>query len=302
MPSKTIEGHWQKHPEPVGEDFSDHPNHGYGTLSAPFVSALKHWKHQTISFLDFPGEIRNHVYDFLIYEPAEHYTELVDLDHRNQVISPPAALMSTCRELQTEILPLYFRTINLRLKYIARSHPQVNESHPGIKALRLYAGLNPSIVEHLRSLRLETSIVGCNIRVNDSRTVHVELYAHSDLIWSIALTMVSVAIRNKIIDSLVDSPTGLLGVKHFLIAHEEISQIREWHDWKQQKGEWAYEKGREALQCTKCTECTVYQEEYWYCRYCVEYMDYLEEQAAKEGMPRLILATTSSQDAAEMYD
>jgi hypothetical protein len=34
----------------------------------------------------------------------------------------------------------------------------------------------------------------------------------------------------------------------------------------------------------------------------VEYMDYLEEQAAKEGMPRLILATTSSQDAAEMYD
>jgi hypothetical protein len=247
MPSKTIEGHWQKHPEPVGEDFSDHPNHGYGTLSAPFVSALKHWKHQTISFLDFPGEIRNHVYDFLIYEPAEHYTELVDLDHRNQVISPPAALMSTCRELQTEILPLYFRTINLRLKYIARSHPQVNESHPGIKALRFYAGLNASIVEHLRSLRLETSIVDCNIRVTDSRTVHVELYAHSDLIWSIALTMVSVALRNKITDSLVESPTGLLGVKHFLIAHEEISQIREWHDWKQQKGEWAWEKGREAL-------------------------------------------------------
>jgi hypothetical protein len=85
-----------------------------------------------------------------------------------------------------------------------------------------------------------------------------------------------------------------------LIAHEEISQIREWHDWKIQTLEWAYEKEKEALQCTECTEFS--EEEYWYCRYCAEYMDYLEEQAAEEGMPRLILATTSSQDVVEMYD
>jgi hypothetical protein len=300
MPLETSEWHRRTHPQPVGEDFSDYPNHDYGTLSPSFINALEHWKPQTISFLDLPGEIRNHIYDFLIPEPDEHYTELVDMDHRNQVISPPAALMSTCRELQEEILPLYFRNINLRLKYIARSHPQVNESHPGIKALRLYARLDPAIAEHLHSLRLETSIVDCNIRVNDSRIVHVELFAYSHRIWTSALEILSVAIKDKIVDSLVGSPTGLLGVRHFLIAHKEISQIREWHDWKIQTLEWAYEKETEALQCTECTEFS--EEDYWCCRYCAEYMDYLGEQAAKEGVPRLIPATTSSQDAAEMYD
>jgi hypothetical protein len=254
MPLQTFEWHRRKYPEPVGEDFPYHPNRDYGTLSASFVSDLKQWKAQTISFLDLPGEIRNHIYDFLIPEPDEHYTELVDLDYRNPVTLPPVALMSTCREMQREILPLYFRTINLRFKYIARSHPRVNESHPGIRTLRLYAGLDPSIAEHLRSLRLETSIVDCNIRVINTRTVHVELFAYSHRIWSSALEILSVAIKDKIIDSLVDSPTGLLGVRHLLIAHKEISQIREWHDWKIQTLEWAHKKGKEALQCTECTE------------------------------------------------
>jgi hypothetical protein len=299
MPLEKSEWHRRTHPQPVGEDFSDHPNHDYETLLPSFINALKRWKPQTISFLDLPGEIRNHVYGFLIYEPEEHYTELVDLNHRYPVTSGPVALIFTCRELQKEILPLYFRNINLRLKYIARSHPQVNESHPGIKALRLYARLDPTIAEHLRSLRLETSIVDCNIRVTDSRTVHVELFAYSHRIWSSALEILSVAIKDKIIDSLVDSPTHLLGVRHFLIAHKEISQIREWHDWKTQTLEWAYEKETEALQCTECTEFS--EEDYWCCRYCAEYMDYLEEQSAEESMPRLILATTSPQDAADMY-
>jgi hypothetical protein len=75
-----------------------------------------------MSFLDLPGELRNHIYDLHISEKDGYYSELLDLNPRESVTLPLVALMFTCRKMQMEILPLYFRTINLRLKYNRTRH------------------------------------------------------------------------------------------------------------------------------------------------------------------------------------
>jgi hypothetical protein len=247
------------------------------TLSTTFTDALRYWKPQTISFLDLPGELRNHIYNLVISNTNQHYTELSDLDLNEPLTLPPVALMFTCRSMQREILPIYFRTINLRLKCPRGRHPpsidnHVPGLHPAVKQLRYYTKLDPTIADHLLSIRLESSIIDCNIKIIDSRAVHVELFASNHWISSNTLSFMSVAIRDKILDSLVDSPTGLLGVRHLSIAHEEIHQIWEWGEWKQQEQEREFQKYDEA-------------EEYFqeFCC-CCESINFLIEQAEEEGI------------------
>jgi hypothetical protein len=191
----------------------------HGTLSPTFIDALRHWKPQTLSFLDLPGELRNQIYNLLIPKTNQHYTELKDLDLRGSLTLSPVALMFVCKEIHTEVLPKYFRPINLRLKFERGGYPQAIDRpiyglYPAVKPLRYYKKLDSSMVDHLHSLRLEYSVIDCNIKTTDPKGVHVKLFAYRNWISSNALTLMSVAIRNKILDSLVDSPTGLLGVRH----------------------------------------------------------------------------------------
>jgi len=263
----------------------------YGILGPSFIDALKHWKLQNISFLDLPGELRNHIYNLLISDTSEHYTEVMDLDPRSSAVLPIVALIFTCRELQREVLPLYFRAINLRLCYNDPPWPaQCVDSHVS-KVMNTYVQMDPYIVDHLRSLRLESSIVGCNIKVTDPRNVHIELFASGCRIPSTAMTQMSIEIRDRILDSLSNSPTGLLGIRHFQIAFRTILQIDEWYEWIEQEDEREQRKMQEAP----------WRDHGWW-TYIAFYQDYLVEQAIQEVMPRLILATTSLQDGAEMYD
>jgi hypothetical protein len=189
------------------------------TLSATFIDALRHWKPQTISFLDLPGELHNQIYNCLFTNTNQHYTELRDLVLRGSLTLPPVALMFICKEIHREVLATYFRTINLRLKFNRGEYPQaidrpIHGSHLAVKSLRYHAKLGPSMADHLHSLRLENSVIDCNIQITNPKGVHVKLVAYRNWISFNALTITSVAIRNKILDSLVDSPTGLLGVRH----------------------------------------------------------------------------------------
>lgn len=201
-------------------------------------------------------------------------------DLRASQTLPPVALMFTCKKMHGEVLPLYFRTIHLRPKFRReRRPPAIGEilhgRHPALKPLKYYAKLDPSIADYLYSLRLESTIIYCNIKVTDSRFVHVVLTGYGDWISSKALTFMSVVIRNKILDSLVDSPTGLLGVRHLLTAHREIHQLWEWRKWKQE------EEGRIRQ---KLGEATRYTGESCPCTECESYIDFLIEQAEEEGM------------------
>jgi hypothetical protein len=225
----------------------------HGTLSATFIDALEHWKPQKISFLDLPGELRNQIYNHLIPNTNQHYTELKDLDLRGSPTLPPVALMFTCKEIHREVLPIYFRTINLRLRFEMGEYPQaidrpIHGLHPAVTPLRYYAKLDPSMVDHLHSLRLVYSVIDCDIEITDPKGVHVKLFAYRNWLSPRALTFMSVAIKNKIMNSLLDSPTGLLGVRHFLIAEEEIHQLWEWGEWKQQEDEWDFQKFFEAVE------------------------------------------------------
>lgn len=263
----------------------------YGILAPFFVSALKYWKPQNISFFDLPGELRNHIYNILISDPSEYYTEVVDLNPRVSGLLPVMALIFTCREIQRELLPLYFRAINLRLCYKDPPWPAGCVEMHVSELIEAYGEMDPSIVDHLRSLRLESSIVGCNIQITDSRAVHVELVASPSWMPSTALIQMSIEIRDQVVESLANSPTGLLGIRHFTIAFQTILQIDEWYEWIKQEDE------RER---SKTEEAPWHTYGWWSC--VSFYEDYLVEEAEKEGMPRLILATTLPQDEAEMYD
>lgn len=272
----------------------------YGTLSPTFISALKQWKTQTISFMDLPGELRNHIYGLHISGQDGYYTELPDLDPRKPYPLPLVALMFTCSGMQREILPLYFRMINLRLRYNRTKHSQglgkpIDQWKATAQMIKLYARPDLSITDHLRSLRLESVIIDCNIKIAGMKAVHVELFAYGNWISSSALTSMSITIRNKIANSLVDSPTGFLGIRHLSNAHEEIYQVREWYEWKKQEQKWAYEKDKEALRGISCYCCCCEGDEGY-----DDYEDYLLKQAEEESMPRLIPATTLPRDVAEM--
>jgi hypothetical protein len=223
------------------------------TRSATFNDALRHWKPQTISFLNLPGELRNQIYKCLVTDNNQHYTDLEDLIPRGSRTLPPVALMFACKEIHREVLPIYFRTINLRLRFEMGEYPQaidrpIHGLRPAVTPLRYYAKLDPSIADHLHSLRLVYSVIDCNIEITDPKGVHIKLFAYRDWISPRVLIFMSVAIKNKIMKSLVDSPTGLLGVRHFLVAEEEIHQLWEWGEWKQEEEERDFQKYFEAVE------------------------------------------------------
>ena len=277
----------------TGIALSVHPSHDYGSLSEPFIGALKLWKPQNASFLDLPGELRNHIYSLLIPDTSEYYTEVVDLGPDLSAALPVVTLIFTCRQLQRELLPIYFRTINLRLSYNCQPSPDEAAKLVDKQSLRImtiYERLNPSLVDHLRSLRLHSGPVRCNIEITGLKAVHVELSTFGPWITSSALTEMSIVLRNQIIHSLVNSPTGLLGIRHLSIAFQANNQIAEWWEWKQQKEEWTEQKVREAPWRISDVSCGG-----------AYYSNHLQREAEEEGMPRLILATASPQDAAEMY-
>jgi hypothetical protein len=231
----------------------------HGTLSTAFTEALKHWKPQTISFLDLPGELRNQIYNHLVPKTNRRYTEMMDLDLKESRTLPPVALMFTCKEIHREVLPIYFRTIHLRLRFERGEYPQaidrpIHGLHPAVKPLRYYTTLDPSMVDHLHSMRLEYSIIACDIKITHPKGVQVKLFAYRNWIPSNALAFTSVAIRKKILHSLIDSPTGLLGVRHFLIVEKEIHQLWEWGEWKQQEEEWEFQKFFEAVEYFQINE------------------------------------------------
>ena len=255
---------------------SPHPSFDYGTLSASFVCALRHWKFQNVSFLNLPGEIRNYIYNLLIPDTSEHYTEVVYLDPEMSIILPAVALLFTCRQLQREVLPVYFKTINLRLCY--NDVPSRNEAaefvdKESFKTMRIYEGLNPALVDHLCSLYLYSGSIECKVNITGSGKVHVELVTFGTWITSSALTQMSIVVRNKIIHSLVNSPTGLLGFRHLGIAFNAINQMREWWKWKQQEEDLRNEKAEEspwfAHQDCGCLE---------------SYRECLVEEAEQEGV------------------
>lgn len=241
-----------------------------------------------MSFLDLPGEIRNYIYNLLIPDTSKYYTEVVDLDPNLPRTLPVVAFIFTCKEFQRELLPLYLRTINLRLQYKDPPWPAQCLDRNTSKLMKAYEAMNPIMVDHLHSLRLDSSIVRCVIQVTDSRAVHVELFYEAFWIPSKAL---SIEIRDHIVDSLTNSSTGLLGIGHFAIAFQTLLQIHEWFQWLDEDEEWEMMKLREAP----------WHPSIW-CRCCAPYKRYLVKQAEAEGMPRLISATTSLQDEDKLYD
>lgn len=259
----------------------------YGTLSTSFVEALNRWKPQTISFLDLPGEIRNHIYNLCIPNTDEYFTELGDLTCWGGVGLPPSKLMFTCKRVQKELAPLYFRTINLRFCYDDYDNLRVFGKHIhsyDFEAMKIYDELDPSITDYLRSIQLQSTAVGCKIHVTDPKVVQVELCTFGGWIKSSALTHMSIAIRNKIINSLANSPTGLLGVRHLLLAVKEIGLIQEWCKWRRQEFE---------CQVTRYEEAP--RDEHEYLDSCDEsdcYKCYLIAEAEKEGLSKLIPAVS----------
>ncbi|KEQ66927.1 uncharacterized protein M437DRAFT_63092 [Aureobasidium melanogenum CBS 110374] len=264
----------------------EHMFASYGTLSSSFVRALKRWKRQTISFLDLPGEIRNKIYSLLIPNTDGYYTELWDLSGREAMVLPPVVLMLTCRQVQRELTPLYLRTINLRFynrdyDNMKKFGEPINEYH--LRTMTMYERLDPSVADYLHSIRLTSTAVHCDIRVTDSKVVHVQLCTFGGWIKSSALTYMSIAVRNKIIDSLASSSTGLLGVRHLVIAVKELGQLQEWCEWRKQKAD---------LTMTECGELP------WQCWpgddfWCYEYhADHLRREAEAESLPRLIPAVS----------
>lgn len=242
-----------------------------------------------MSFLDLPGELRNHIYNLIIPDTSGFYTEVVDLDPDLSPTLPVVAFSFTCKEVQRELLPLYFRAINLRLEYYDPPWPARCVERSTFALMKAYEAMNPTIVDQLRSLRLESESVECIIQVTTSRAMHVELFTASFWIPPTVLTRLSIEIRAQIVDSLSNSPTGLLGIRHLAIPFQTSLQIDQWYEWAAQEQIREVEKMREAP---------------WHALglWGEAYKDYLVEQAEEEGMPRLILATTSLQDTAEMYD
>lgn len=245
-----------------------------------------------MSFLDLPGELRNHIYNLLIPDTSKYYTEVVDLDPNLPPALPVVAFIFTCKEIQRELLPLYFRTINLRLDYNDPPWPaQCVVDRSTYDLMKAYEKMSPTIVDHLHSILLELCGITCVIRVTNSRAVHVELLTVVQWITSTVLTNMSIGIRDQITDSLVNSPTGLLGIRHLTIALQTIVQIDEWFEWIDEE---------------ESRDIEIVRDVPWHssnsCGCCAAYKKYLVEQAEAEGMPRLILATASLQDEAEMYD
>lgn len=124
----------------------------------------------------------------------------------------------------------------------------------------------------------------CRLLVTDSKEVFVQLYLFIHGVSSTAVTYVSIAIRDEIIDSLKTSPTGLLGFRHFAIANYEINLLLQWYDRKKQEFKWQSTKTQEAPFGTykHPTVCYGYR-----CYEC-----YLITQAEMEGLPRMIPAVS----------
>ena len=240
-----------------------------------------------MSFLDLPGELRNHIYNLLIPDTSDYCTEVVDLDPSLPTTLPVVAFVFTCKEIQRELLPLYLRTISLRLGYDDPPWSAQCIDRATFKLMKTYEAMSPITVDHLHCLVLESSVAHCVIRVTDSRAVHVEL---SDGKFWFPSKALSIEIKDRIVDSLSNSPTGLLGIRHFATAFQTFLQIHQWLEWIFEEEEWEFQKMRGAP---------------WhpsdYCRCCAPYKRYLVEQAEAESMPRSILATTSLQDEAGMY-
>ncbi|KAH0171755.1 hypothetical protein KCU67_g2027, partial [Aureobasidium melanogenum] len=260
----------------------------YGTLSPSFVRALKRWKPQTISFLHLPGEIRNKIYTLLIPNTDGYHTELSDLSGQEVRVLPPVILMLTCRQVQRELAPLYLRTIDLRFSYNdyenLRDFGEPIDSYQ-LRTIMMYEQLDPSIADYLRSIMLSATAVHCDIQVTDSKVVHVQLCTFGGWIKSSALTYMSTAIRNKIIASLANSPTGLLGVRHLLLAVKEVGQgqLQEWSQWRKQV------VGLTMSECGEAPWQEYQDNDFW----CYEYHEeHLRREAETESLPRLIPAVS----------
>jgi hypothetical protein len=80
----------------------------YGQLESSFVCALKHWKPQTVSFLELPPEIRNMIYNLLVNETKDRNPRLLDFEPGSLFAAPSLNMLHTCTQVQQKLLPLYF--------------------------------------------------------------------------------------------------------------------------------------------------------------------------------------------------
>ncbi|KAG9592965.1 hypothetical protein KCU77_g7105, partial [Aureobasidium melanogenum] len=266
-----------------------------GTFLSSFAHALEHWKPQSISFLSFPGEIRNQIYRLIMPNLGKQYTELHQLNPQASPVLLPVLLMQVCKQVQKEVSALYFRNITLSLRLQNNESLLLDQSalpHALSDTLEWYSKLDTKITDQFHHINLEMNPLTCKILVTNSKRVFVQLCAigrpHS--FTSKILTKISIVIRDNVICSLATSPTEKEGLPRLIpaVSFENPGQTRQRLLWKRDKEIWSWRKAIEADE--------EFSEELMW-----DYEDYLTEQAEQEGMPRLIRAALSPLDELEMY-
>jgi len=204
----------------------------YGQLMLSFVRALKHWKPQTVSFLELPPEIRNMIYNMLVNETKDREPRLLDLGPGSYFSAPSLTMLHTCTQVQQELLPLYFSIITPHFRMPSLDSLRTRMfTHPfQSKVVAWLDKKGPDAADYFHAISLrsfEPPYLGCSVKICESMVVEAEISAswiyrrHEGHEASASHTLAA-----KITDSLKLSNTGLLGLRHFELAEEAIDQLQ----------------------------------------------------------------------------
>ncbi|THZ74835.1 hypothetical protein D6C84_09279 [Aureobasidium pullulans] len=204
----------------------------YGQLESSFVCALKHWKPQTVSFLELPPEIRNMIYNLLVNETKDRKPRLLDLEPGSFFAAPSLNMLHTCTQVQQELLPLYFSIITPCFTLMSRDRLRTRTLTQAfeIEALGRLDKQGSDAADYFRAISLKSygrPYVDCCIKIHESMVVEAKVWSHQMYEGHGSHgTSASRTLAEKVTESLKLSNTGLLGLRHFEIAEEAIEHLQ----------------------------------------------------------------------------
>lgn len=203
----------------------------YGQLESSFVSALKRWKPQTVSYLELPPEIRNMIYSMLVNETKDREPGLLDLVPGGYFSAPSLMMLHTCTQVQQELLPLYFSIITPHLRMSSRDSLRTRTFAYAFQA-EVVAWLDkqgPDAVDYFHAISLSFGLpyFECSVKIHKPMVVEAR-------VWSCKMyegrkgheASASHTLAAKITESFKLSNKGLLGLRHFELAEEAIDQLQ----------------------------------------------------------------------------